>query len=66
MRTWLKQIREAVGLSQAQAAAAAGISQQMYSCIENGTRCRPDKVITEKKIAGALGFCWTKFFMDDE
>ena len=65
MRTWLKEIREACGLSQTQTAAAADISQQMYSCIENGKRCRPDKVLTEKKIADALGFCWTRFFMDD-
>ena len=65
MKAWLKEIREANGLSQAQAAAAAGISQQMYSCIESGKYCRPDKVLTEKKIADALGFCWTKFFPDD-
>jgi len=65
LRTWLKTIREEKGLSQAQAAATSGVSQQMYSFIESGKRCRPNKIATEKRIAGAMGFCWTRFFEED-
>ena len=62
MREWLKELREAKGLSQAKAAEAAGISQQMYNFIENGKRCEPSKCDTEKAIASALNFDWRRFF----
>ena len=65
MRGWLKEIREIKGLSQAQVAEAAGLSAQMYNFVENGKRCEASKVDTEKAIAAALGFNWTRFFEDD-
>ena len=63
-RDWLRDLREQKGISQAQIAQTAGISQQMYSYIENGKRCEPSKCDVEKKIAEALGFDWTRFFED--
>lgn len=65
LRRWLRELREAQGLSQTQAAAAAGISKQAYNYIENGKRGDPNKVDNEKAIATALGFDWTKFFESD-
>ena len=64
MRDWLRALREQKGISQAQIANAVGITQQMYSYIESGDRCDPSKCDTEKKIAKALGFEWTRFFED--
>ena len=64
MRMWLREIREAKGLSQTEAAAAAGITKQLYNYVENGKRGDPDKVDTEKAIAAALDFDWTRFFED--
>ncbi|MBE6598731.1 MAG: helix-turn-helix transcriptional regulator [Ruminococcaceae bacterium] len=64
MREWLKEIRKKLGLSQHEAAKAAGISQSYYAAVEIGTRNVP--VSTAKKIAAALGFAWTEFYKDDE
>ena len=53
-------------MSQSQIANTVGITQQMYSYIESGERCDPSKCDTEKKIARALGFEWTRFFEDPQ
>jgi len=66
LRKWLKDLREAKGLSQKAVAELAGVSQQYYNFIENGQRCEPDKCDTEKAIAKALGFDWTKFFEGEQ
>lgn len=52
----LKQIREQMGLTTAEAANLSGISQSYYSLIENGTRGNPLNVDIAKKIASALNF----------
>ena len=62
MRAWLVEKRGE--RTQAQVAAASGISQNFYSCIENGDR-RPS-VETAKRVADCLGFDWTLFFTEDE
>ena len=64
MRKWLKELRIKAGYNQPQVAKMAGITTQMYGFIENGKRSEPSKVDTEKKIAKALGFDWTRFFED--
>lgn len=50
----LKQIREQMGLTTAEAANLSGISQSYYSLIENGTRGNPLNVDIAKKIAFRL------------
>lgn len=60
----LSEMRSAAGLTQAEVAARAGLTQQMYNYVENGRR-RPS-VSTAKKIAAVLGFAWTDFFDDDD
>lgn len=62
MREWLKELRLKKGMTQAEVAELAGISQQQYNYIEKGVRCKADKNETEKRIAEVLGFDWTKFF----
>ena len=62
MRKWLRELREQKDMTQLQLAQEVGISQQMYSFIENGKRCEPGKCDMEKKIAEILGFDWTRFF----
>ena len=64
MRDWLKDLRIKAGYNQPQVAKMAVITTQMYSFIENGKRSEPTKCDTEKKIAKALGFDWTRFFED--
>jgi len=66
LREWLKAIRIEKGLTQSQVAEAAGIAPHYYSYIENGARCKPDKVDNEKAIAATLGFEWTRFFEDND
>ena len=66
IRDWLKEIRTQKGLTQAEVAGLAGITPHYYNYIENGKRCEPDKCDTEKAIAAALGFDWTRFYEDGE
>ena len=63
MLTWLKDIRDKKGLSQASLAHMVGISQQHYSFIESGER--GVRVPIAKKIAAALGFDWQRFYEDE-
>jgi transcriptional regulator with XRE-family HTH domain len=63
--SWLKQIRIDNCVSQDDVATACGISRQYYSLIENGDRGKKLPVPTAKKIAGALGIDWTRFYEDD-
>ena len=63
MRTWLKVRRVAWQLKSGDVAKAAGISQPVYSQIENGKK--NPSVATAKRIASVLGFEWTKFFEDE-
>lgn len=62
MLKWLIELRG--DRSQQKVADEVGIAQSTYASIEVGTR-RPS-VETAKKIAGALGFAWTRFFEDQE
>lgn len=64
MRGWLIQIRKEAGLSQADVAHQAGISQPSYNAIELG-RSGP-KPATAKRIASVLRFPWTRFYEDEE
>ncbi len=57
---FLKELRQQLGLSQAETAAKCGVSRQYYGLIEDGKRKVP--VWTAKKIAAALGFDWQKFY----
>ena len=64
-RDWLKELRTANELSQAETAKKAGISQAYYASIELGIRGNKGvNVQVAKKIAKALGFSWTRFFDD--
>lgn len=60
MRQWLIDLRMSKKTSQADIAAACGISRQYYSFIENGSRNASVKVAM--KIANVLGFDWKVFF----
>lgn len=59
---WLKEIRMKQEKTQDWVADEAGISRGAYCNIENGER-RPS-VEVAKRIAGVLGFDWTKFYED--
>lgn len=58
MRTWLIEARGKE--TQKNVAEKAGISQNFYSCIENGQRCPSPKVA--QRIGEVLGIDWTMFF----
>ncbi len=58
----LKENRKEKNKTQKEIAELTGITQQMYSNIENGKR-RPS-VAVAKKIAEVLNFDWTLFFKD--
>ena len=60
---WLKEIRETLQMTQAEIAEKAGIGRAYYGMIELGIR-RPSPEVA-KKIAGAMGFDWTRFY-DEE
>lgn len=62
MLDWLVEIRGE--RSQYKVAEEIGIPQSTYACVEKGTR--NPSVEMAKKIAGALGFAWTRFFEDQE
>ncbi|MCI8728443.1 MAG: helix-turn-helix transcriptional regulator [Clostridia bacterium] len=57
---WLKEIRQKRGLSTYEVASNIGISQSLYSSIENGIK--NVSVASAKKIAEFYGFEWTVFF----
>lgn len=59
-RSWLIEKRKEMNLLQKEVAAATGISVQLYSSIETGAR-RPSPDVA-KKVAGYLGFPWTRFY----
>lgn len=60
MRSWLRERRNELKKSQEIVAAAAGITQQHYSLIENGDRT--PSVECAQAIANVLGFDWIRFF----
>lgn len=60
MRKWLKEIRDAKGLTQEQVAILSNISRSHYTHIEQGTKT--PSVDVAKRIAKQLGFEWTIFF----
>ena len=62
MRKWLIELRGE--RSQQSVADEIGISQSAVASIEAGIR--NPSVEMAKKIAGALGFAWTRFFEDQE
>ena len=64
MRHWLRDARQAKGLSQEETAKRTGVSQSTYAMWETGTRT--PTVETAKRIADVLGFSWTRFFDDEE
>ena len=63
-RVWLTRIREAKGISRAEAAKRSRLSKAFYDQIENGTR--NPSVDTAQRIAIAIGFDWTLFFTPNE
>ena len=62
MKDWLKEIRTKKGLTQAQVAEAAGFKPHYISMIESGKRGKSLPIESAKRIASALGFCWTRFY----
>ena len=63
-REWLRKLREAKGFSQDRTAAEAGMSQAMYSRIENGySNPTPEQA---GAISGALDFKAERFALEDE
>lgn len=63
MRSWLKELRDAKGLTQEQVAILSNISRSHYTHIEQGTKT--PSVDVAKRIAKELGFDWTIFFEND-
>lgn len=59
----VKSERKQSGMSSKEVAVKSGISYQHYNFIENGER-RPS-VEVAKRIAGVLGFDWTRFYEDE-
>ena len=66
MRDWLKKIRLALDLTQAEVAGKAGITQAYYAQIESGDRGNNLPVSTAKAIAQALNFEWEVFYDEPE
>lgn len=63
-RTWLIELREKKGYSQAAVAKQSGIVQQSYQLIESGKNTpRPE---TAMRIGAVLGFPWSRFYCMDE
>lgn len=59
-RSWLIEKRKEMNLLQREIAVAADITEQYYSMIEAGDRTPSPDVA--KKVAGYLGFPWTRFY----
>jgi transcriptional regulator with XRE-family HTH domain len=64
MRQWLRAMRKENSMNQTQVAQRAGISQQLYSDVEVGTR--DPSVRSAKAIAKVLDVDWTKFYEEDD
>lgn len=62
--TWLKDLRTERGISQDIVASMAKMSRAAYANIEAGKR-RPS-VEAAKRIAGVMGFEWTRFYDEDD
>lgn len=60
MKDWLKEIRKKNGMTTFEVAKKIGISQSMYSSIENDYR--NVSVNNAKKIAELFNFNWTRFY----
>ena len=64
MRTWVREARQAKGLSEKNVADEVGISQPADHWIEVGEKNpRPE---TAKKIGAVLGIPWVRFYEDEE
>ena len=63
MRKWLREIRYAKKLSQAQAADLCGISPSFFADVERGFRNPSPKYAMV--IGKALGFDWTLFYAEN-
>lgn len=57
---WLKEIRKQKGMTLAEVAQEAGISESYYCQIEG--KKRGVTVKTAKRIAAAIGFDWQRFY----
>lgn len=64
MRDWLKEIRKSTGMTTYTAAKKLGISQSLYSSIENGSRGVSIK--NAKKIAALFQFDWVEFYDEEK
>ncbi|MGF2617774.1 helix-turn-helix transcriptional regulator [Rossellomorea vietnamensis] len=62
MRTWLREIRTAKGLTQLDVATKAKIERSYYTMIEKGNR-KPSVTVAQS-IGKTLGFDWTIFFSE--
>lgn len=62
MRNWLIAIRKEKGISQREVAKKIGVAQPSYCNIERGNN--NPSVEVAKRIAGVLGFDWTRFYED--
>lgn len=63
MRQWLIELREQQGMSQAQVARVAGVSQPTYWEYEQGKSTpKPERA---RKLAQVLGFDWSRFYTED-
>lgn len=62
MRLWLKELRDASGLTHEQVADRSNISRSYYTNIELGVKT--PKVEVAKSIGKALDFPWEYFFSD--
>ena len=60
---WLKEIRDTLQMTQAEIAEKAGVQRAYYAMIEIGIR-RPSPEVA-MRIAGALGFDWTRFYTEE-
>jgi putative transcriptional regulator len=60
---FLKEIREQKKITQTKLSELAGVKRQTISMIEIGQR-RPTPEVA-MKIAGALGFDWTRFYTEE-
>lgn len=59
----LDEMRKAKNMTQAELAKRTGVAQNTISQLETGER-RPS-VEVAKRIAGVLGFDWTRFYEDE-
>ena len=60
MRSWLRDRRLKLCMTEKKVADLVGIAQPFYHCIETGEK--NPSVLTAQKIADVLDFKWTEFF----